>query len=553
MSFRNRLLAAYSAVVVLPLLLLLAGVRVQVGKRLESQFQDRVNALSALIQATFTEQSNAIGEQLKLLAADLASDNRVRLALHGSDRKYLLDYAGDAMRRGRLSLLQIQDTTGRILSSGQYRNLYDRIEAPLGRLLAAQPNRAAAVRVRTPEGELTALARADSVTISGERLFVVGGIPLDALLRSFSREPGVGATARLPGDTTSTALAGAGLVRSFDFPYIDGTVDPASVTTIGIVAEQSREPLASVIGTVDRWFLAAGAATLALALVLAAWTASRVSSPLLELAEKTARLDLDRLDVEFEMEAEGEIGALSRLLNEMTGRLRTGMTKLREAERRATVGDLARQLNHDVKNGLIPVRNAFRHLAQVARDQPDRLPALLLERQGNIEAGISYLENLAKNYARLSPALDRQPGDLNATVRDVVQGMSGAEEFRMDLAPALPTVAADPLVIRRILENLVSNAVDSLDSGKGAVTVTTSSTANGVGQTIRLVVADQGKGMTERELERAFEDFYTTKPGGTGLGLSIVRRLVLDLHGSLRVETAPGSGTRFIIDLPAAT
>jgi len=307
-----------------------------------------------------------------------------------------------------------------------------------------------------------------------------------------------------------------------------------------------------VLATVDRWFLAAGAATIALALALAAWTASRVSSPLLELAGKTARLDLDRLDVEFDTEGEGEIGALSRLLHELTLRLRTGMTKLREAERRATVGDLARQLNHDVKNGLIPVRNAFRHLAQVARDHPDRLPALLLERQGNIEAGISYLENLARNYARLTPALDRQPGDLNGTVRDVVQGMTGAEEFRMDLAPALPSVAADPLVVRRILENLLSNAVDSLDSGKGAVTVTTSS-VNGDGRTVRLVVADQGKGMTEGELERAFEDFYTTKPGGTGLGLSIVRRLVLDLNGSLRVETAPGSGTRFIIDLPAAT
>jgi signal transduction histidine kinase len=58
--------------------------------------------------------------------------------------------------------------------------------------------------------------------------------------------------------------------------------------------------------------------------------------------------------------------------------------------------------------------------------------------------------------------------------------------------------------------------------------------------------------MTKTELDRAFEDFYTTKPGGTGLGLSIVRRLVVDLNGTLRVETAPGSGTRFIVDLPVA-
>jgi two-component system sensor histidine kinase HydH len=58
--------------------------------------------------------------------------------------------------------------------------------------------------------------------------------------------------------------------------------------------------------------------------------------------------------------------------------------------------------------------------------------------------------------------------------------------------------------------------------------------------------------MSRKELDHAFDDFYTTKAGGTGLGLSIVRRLVLDLNGSLRVETEPGAGTSFVIELPAA-
>jgi signal transduction histidine kinase len=68
---------------------------------------------------------------------------------------------------------------------------------------------------------------------------------------------------------------------------------------------------------------------------------------------------------------------------------------------------------------------------------------------------------------------------------------------------------------------------------------------------IRFAVADTGRGMTERELAKAFDDFHTTKPGGTGLGLSVVRRLVADLHGALRIETAPGQGTTVVVDLPA--
>jgi signal transduction histidine kinase len=68
---------------------------------------------------------------------------------------------------------------------------------------------------------------------------------------------------------------------------------------------------------------------------------------------------------------------------------------------------------------------------------------------------------------------------------------------------------------------------------------------------VRIAVSDTGRGMTKAELDRAFDDFYTTKQGGTGLGLSIVRRLVLDSNGSLKVETEPGKGSTFIVEIPA--
>ena len=66
-----------------------------------------------------------------------------------------------------------------------------------------------------------------------------------------------------------------------------------------------------------------------------------------------------------------------------------------------------------------------------------------------------------------------------------------------------------------------------------------------------MTVADTGRGIAADETARIFDDFYTTKEGGTGLGLSIVRRLVMDLHGTLGVDSAPGRGTRIIIDIPA--
>src|SRR5437867_5539056 len=128
--------------------------------------------------------------------------------------------------------------------------------------------------------------------------------------------------------------------------------------------------------SVARWSLIALGLTLALALVVAAWLSSRVSRPLRDLARKTSEIDLDRLDQSFESDRPDEIGALSRLLGAMTERLRVGSARLREVERRAAVGDLARQVNHDIKNGLAPIRNVLRHLSQVGRQDPQLLPAV---------------------------------------------------------------------------------------------------------------------------------------------------------------------------------
>jgi two-component system sensor histidine kinase HydH len=95
--------------------------------------------------------------------------------------------------------------------------------------------------------------------------------------------------------------------------------------------------------------------------------------------------------------------------------------------------------------------------------------------------------------------------------------------------------------------------VDSLQSKPGRVTVTTQTVeATGESPVVRVTVADSGRGMSSEEAGLIFNDFYTTKAGGTGLGLSIVRRLVMDLHGTIGVESAPGKGTRISVDIPAA-
>ena len=315
---------------------------------------------------------------------------------------------------------------------------------------------------------------------------------------------------------------------------------------------QPLTPLRALLASADSWFVATATAAGLTALLLAVWVSSRISRPLATLAEKTAVLDLDRLDVEFDA-GNDEVGRLSRLLGDLAARLRTSTFRMREAERRATLGYLASQINHDIKNGLIPLRNVMRHLAQVERDEPAALSSVFAERRQTLDSSIAYLETLATSYQRLSPRPDRRACDLNALITDVVNASRGhgPVRFETDLFARLPHVVADSLDFRRILANLISNSVDSLEGQSGLVTVSTTVVdRRPEPPVIRVTVADTGRGMSSEETSRIFHDFYTTKQDGTGLGLSIVRRLVMDLHGTIGVESEPGQGTRFTIDVP---
>lgn len=561
MTFRTRVLLATAPVVLVPLLVFGLGVRRAVRQRLATIYQARVAGLVDLIGQDLARQGGLLTSRLDQLRNAAAADNRLRLAMVQRDtaqRAYALDYAGMAMRLAGLDMLQIQDDSGRIVSSGHFRNEFDRVEAGLAVALPAAPNGLALIQARTAEGPFMALARLDSLPLGDRRFTIVGGIAVDsAFLARLARDSATSVRLVLPGDTLASrgggAAQGDSAVSELPVPFIDESrPDSARVVEARLVVATPLAGLRELQGAVDRWFGAAMLVTLVVALLLGGWLSSRVSLPLAELAAKTSELDMDRLDVAFASDRSDEIGSLERLLGEMTERLRSGAVRLRDAERHAAMGELARQVNHDIKNGIAPLRNVLRHLAQVARDQPADLARVFAERRQTLGSSLTYLETLAANYAKLSPPAEALHCDVNAVTRETTAQISmGAAELSLDLADGLPEARIDPLALRRIIENLVTNAVDSLESQSGVVTVSTSRVLEQErGAMARIVVEDTGKGMSESELERAFQDFYSTKPGGTGLGLSIVRRLVTDAGGRLRVETSPGAGSCFTVDLP---
>ena len=549
MSFRTRLLLAFVAATILSLSLFALGVRRQVTTRLTAQHERRVGALARIAMQDLARENADVSTRLHSLVASLADDNRFRLAVQGApaERGFLLDWGGAAMRVSGLSMLQLQDEAGRIVSSGHFRNEFDRLEPELPRRLAGAADRPTVVKVRTPEAPMLVLARVDSMTVGSRMLTLVGGITIDEMfLNRFARDSDV--TVSLVTPDSTNAPDETLISASQQLGYISALGDSMKLEAARIVVTHSAGELEALQRDINGWFAAALVAAAVAGLALALWLSRGLSKPIAELARATSSISLEGPELEVATQRDDEIGALARRFGVMGRRLRANAAQLIDAERRATRGDMARQVNHDVKNGLIPIRNVVQHLAQVQEREPERLAAVFAERRSTLDSSIAYLDTLARNYARLTPRLDRRAFDASAVAREaahvtVVDGVILETRIADGAAMAL----GDPVLLRRILDNLLRNAIESLPPSGGTVTLETTRGPKGG---VRVIVADTGRGMTEEELTRAFEDFHTTKAGGTGLGLSVVRRLTADLHADLRVDSAPGRGTTFTIDLP---
>jgi signal transduction histidine kinase len=592
-----------------------------------------------IIAADLSVRNQQLGRQLATLKNEIADDNDFRLAAVDKRedlRSYLLDYAGPAQELMGLDMLQIQDSNGLIVSSGHFRNEFGRDEPLLPLLLATAPGGTALVVARRPTGPFLAMARVDSLRLGGQLFHLVGGYRVDnAFLTELSPDPALavsllGVQPVLSSDPdllghlrkVTVATGGAGesspspsapaeaqaawlpdrdyLTLDLALPLVITTGSRVDLATATLLVSHPLAPLQDLLRSLDVWLGLVLLASLAGSFVLAFWISRRISRPLDELARKTADLDLDRLDADFHSSRTDEVGSLSLFLARMTARLRASVSRLREAERRATLGELARQVNHDIRNGLTPLRNVFKHLAEVAEKDPALTAQVLRERRDTVETGLNYLEDLASNYAKLSPTQTRLPCDLNAIVKETIAdqpppGSSGWVE--LDLAPELPPIMADPVGLRRILENLVRNARESLngqsaaggwvgirtlhavdrdgrvnsvatetpaaasgDAAEPRSTPTTGAASAEATETrmtpttsqVQLLVADNGCGIPPEDQERIFEDFYSSKTGGSGLGLSNVRRLVADFEGTIKLVSEPGKGTVFRVSFPAA-
>ena len=543
MSFRARVFLAVFAVFGLLLTGLGYWARSELLQSLEADHLERVETEWSRFQSRIAARNDDIVFRVSAVATHLEEDSEFRLALlerSPEARRNLVDYAAKIVLLTGLDYLEILSEDGQVLSSAQFRSGFGKDRPGFRRL----EGRVVRVDVPMERGAGQGWGVARPVRIGERTLYVWGGLAeeMDPLaLSAFDRE--------LPLD------------------HVDLRTGKADVVTAGITVDDPE--LESARRSLDRTLLGGLAASLLAGLFLSGVVSRWIDRPVRSLIDKTLEVRLGRHRVGFDGDRSDEFGELETFIGSMIRRLEDSSEKLREAERRATLGEIARQVHHDVRNGVVPLRGVIRHLGEVAQRDPGGLSGVFLERAGTLESGLAYLEGLSTQYARLTQRAPLVAVRLPELVNELARSWETAHrglEVDVRVAPNTPPVQADELGLRRVLENLARNAIDAMEPGapssaddgvrrsaapgRPRIALAAKETTKRDRRWIELEFQDNGPGMDDQTLARVFEPFYSSRPDGTGLGLSIVRRLVTDFGGSIDVESAPGVGTTFHVLLP---
>jgi two-component system nitrogen regulation sensor histidine kinase NtrY len=231
------------------------------------------------------------------------------------------------------------------------------------------------------------------------------------------------------------------------------------------------------------------------------------------------------------------------------------LSDLMRAQKIAAWREVARRLAHEIKNPLTPIQlSAERIRKKVAGGAPD-LEAAVEEGTASIVREVATLKNLVDEFSRFArlPAPQPVPTRLEEVVGAVLalyNGVDSRVRIRARCDPDLPRLVLDPDQMKRVLVNLVDNAVEAM-GGRGEVAI--EARPDGGSGLVRLEVSDEGPGIRPEDRDRLFLPYFSTKKKGTGLGLAIVHRIVSDHHGRIRVEDNRPRGARFVIELPAET
>lgn len=280
--------------------------------------------------------------------------------------------------------------------------------------------------------------------------------------------------------------------------------------------------------------------------------ANSITKPLVKLVENLKQIKLGKKNETLEWTKSDEIGTLIKEYNNMINKLEESANLLAKSEREGAWREMARQVAHEIKNPLTPMKLSAQYLIRRVEGKTD--PEVEESIRNTSNTLIEQIDNLAaiatefSNFA-IMPAPVMEYINLNTLVASVYDLFRKQDEANMNLFEPIDDliILADRSHLMRLMNNLLKNAIQSIPDGrKGKIEVILDS----VDDRAVIKIKDNGIGIETDMVERVFYPNFTTKSSGMGLGLALCKSIVETFHGKIYFKSVAGEGTEFIVELP---
>jgi two-component system, NtrC family, nitrogen regulation sensor histidine kinase NtrY len=277
--------------------------------------------------------------------------------------------------------------------------------------------------------------------------------------------------------------------------------------------------------------------------------ANRMARPIERLTDATNRVAGGELDIELETKGDTEISNLMRSFTVMTKRLKESREELARYERELAWREMARQVAHEIKNPLTPMKLSIQQLRQARKDRSkefdtsfDRITTMLLEQ-------IASLDRIASEFSHFArmPVPYFEPTRINEVLKRALHIFPGKSnvDFKLNFDDTIPEIDADPDELQRAFVNIFRNSMQAMPKG-GTLEVLSRLRDD----TVEIQITDTGTGIPPEAHARMFEPNFSTKTDGMGLGLAIVKKTINELNGTIEIRSEENVGTTVLITIP---
>lgn len=316
-----------------------------------------------------------------------------------------------------------------------------------------------------------------------------------------------------------------------------------SFTTQDELKEEISNFLVTIINLNAFIFLIAG--------TIALFLTNRITSSFLLISQKMQEVNLGKTNEEIEWKRNDEIGGLVKEYNKMVNKLEESAAALAKSEREGAWREMARQVAHEIKNPLTPMKLSIQYLQKAIDNNSPNVKEMASNVAKTLVEQIDHLSKIASDFSQFANIGNpkKEVFDLHEMLYSLTSLYETTENLLFKWVPVHQRIMvyADKTQLNRLFTNLLQNALEACDSNSRRVISVSEEMGD---ESIIVKVTDNGEGIPLEMQSKIFIPNFTTKSSGTGLGLAMSKTIVEQAKGKIWFETVEGEGTTFYVELP---